>query len=313
MAYLATLLAMLLSAATAATATSAPAPAACHVHLVPTNAGRAWVLAASALEQALRATPPGDNDCSEIVIRATSEHASVEVTTLDGRHGVRSLADALEVEPTVAALIVTVRPESVVDRSPAPAPAPAPAAAPPLPAPAGSRRAGWRPLVAAGAGARLTLPRTPVPVVELMLGAASGSAEVALFAAWAPTVLGTTASAQATFSSSAEVGVDVARRQPIGRGDLLLGVRAGAIRFAPSTRPPDAAQTGQNDDPTAAIYAPTAAAFVAAALPALGIVRIRPQLSVQWIPPLRAGAATDTTPPSLWSVGLSVGAESRIP
>src|SRR5690348_1381088 len=83
----------------------------CPVRVVPANAPSDWVSAASALERSLHNSTAADRDCREIVVHAstpTTAWASVEVTTTDGRLGVRRLADARDLEPTVSALIVTL-------------------------------------------------------------------------------------------------------------------------------------------------------------------------------------------------------------
>jgi hypothetical protein len=284
-----TLLALLLQLALVSSAPAEALGAGCRVDLVPANAPVAWVSAASALRQTLRRAPEWDRDCRQVLIRATPEHASVEVTTRDGRRGTRVLGDARDVEPTVTALIVTV-PEETAREVAAPPPKPA----------------AWQPLLVAAGGGRLTLPGTPASMVVASAGVSRGPWELALYGAWSPAVIGASASANAAYSSTAELGLGAARRQPVRSAVLLAGARLGAIRFSPNNA---AAQTGEHVDLGRA-YAPTLTAFVGMAIPVLSFLRLRSELSMQWVPPLMAGTETQM---SLWSLGLNLGAETSLP
>ncbi len=289
----------------------------CPVRLVPADAPRPWAAAASALENTLRVTPTGDRDCLEVVVRAapspTDAGASVEIITTDGRHGVRRLADARDLEPTVAALIVTISPGLPAAAAPADGDAAIAVAAPAPPS------IPWGALVLAGAGARLVLPSAPAPAVELAAGGVRGSWELALVASWVPTFLGAGATAKAGYSSSAELGISVAQRRAVGaRGttDLLFGARASAAGMWNRTLGDDSVMEGAasgsfGDNPvTAFAVAPAFAAFLGASLPVFSFVRLRPQLSLQWTPlALSSVPATQ----SIWSVGFGIAAERRIP
>jgi hypothetical protein len=266
--------------------TVAPAAPPCRVELLPPNAPTVWVSAAAALEHTLRTAPPGDRDCRDVLIRA--DRRSVEVTTTDGRRGLRLLAAPVDVEPTVAALIVTVAPEARAPR----------ADLVELPGVAARR---WALLLFAAGGGRFTFPGIPSPVVEAMVGVLRGPWELGLFGSWAPTMLsvGTT---QADLASTAELGISAGRRQPLGAGALLLGARAGVVRLSPGPT-----QSGNTD----AGAAPALSAFVGGVIPLLPYLRVRTQLSLQWSPP-GPSDATDASS-SLWSVGVSLGAESGIP
>ena len=281
-----------------------PAPP-CRVELIPGDAPRAWVAAASALRDVLRAGGPADRDCRKVVIRASSEQPSVEVTTLDGRQGVRRLADARDVEPTVTALIVTVLAAPPADMA-----ASAGDVAGTGESPAPPTAHGWRALIVAGGGVRLTLPGTPAPVLELTLGVTHRSWEVGLFGAWAPTTLAIGESSPAVFSSTTEVGLGGARRTPIGVGDLFFGARASVLRITDADNG-DSTGGGNNTDPSLAGVAPALTAVVGAAVPARAIVRLRPQLWFQWAPAVRLGGPNATS--SVASIGIGLGAESRIP
>jgi hypothetical protein len=278
---------------------------ACRVQLLPGDAPRAWSAAAASLQRQLRAGPAGDHDCRDVIVRAGAREASVEVTTADGRRAVRTLADAADLEPTVAALVVTLPPD--------PSPGTPPAAT--VPATAMRPERTWRVLAYAGGGARLTLPRTPAPLLELMVGTLHRRWEVALFAGWAPSITSTggaggTAGTQGDGSATGEIGLVLARRQPVRFGDLLIGGRAGAMRLAAATNGADAMTTGNNEDPTGAAVAPAVAAFVGSAVRIGSMLRLRPQLALQWLPPPRAGGPNA---PSTWSLGLTLGAESSVP
>jgi len=284
-----TLLALLIQLALVASAPAEATGAGCRVELVPANAPTAWVSAASSLRQTLHRAPEWDRDCRQVVIRATPEHASVEVTTRDGRRGTRVLADARDVEPTVTALIVTVPEETACEVS-------VPAAKP----------AAWHPLLVAAGGGRLTLPGTLASMVVAAGGVVHGPWELALYGAWSPGVIGASAATNASYSSTAELGLGAARRQPVRSAVLLAGARLGAIRFSPNN---GAAQTGQHVDLGGAV-APSVSAFVGTGIPVLSFLRLRSELSMQWVPPLWAG--TDGRP-SFWSLGLSLGAETSLP
>jgi hypothetical protein len=280
-------------------ATTLPAPAragTCRVELVPADATRAWVAAASALRESLRDGGPADRDCSRVVIHAVPERPSVEVTTLDGRRGVRRLADARDIEPTVAALIVTVladasaggvsRADAAIERAPE--------------APDGGTAAGgWRPHIVGGAGARVSLPSAPAPVVELTLGLAHPRWEVGVSGAWAPT------NATAALASTTEVALAAARRQEVASSvDLVYGARAGVILLVEGN-------SGGGGSSSMGGVAPAATGFLGAVFPARSPVRLRPQLWFQWAPTYRIGANNASS--SFASVGLSLGAESSLP
>jgi hypothetical protein len=268
-----------------------PAPA-CRVELVPADAPGVWASAASSLQRTLGAAAAPDRDCREVVIHADPAHASVEVTTRDGRRGVRSLGDAREVEPVVTALIVTVPEEIAAERE----------APPPM---TGRRR---QVLLMAAGGAKLTLPSTPESMVAVGGGVVQGPWELTLYGAWSPSVIGSSAAANAVYSSTSEVEVGVARRQPIRSLTALLGFRAGAVRIAPNDSP-DTTQTGNNVNLNGPAVAPTMSAFAGAAIPLFSFLRLRPELSLQWIPPLWSSKDVQL---SLWSLGLSLGAESSL-
>jgi hypothetical protein len=289
-----TLLVLLIHLGLQATVLADDAAPGCRVELWPADAPTAWVSAASALQRTLRAAPASDRDCRQVLIRATPEHASVEVTTRDGRRGVRLLGDAREVEPTVSALIVTVPDEVAIEK---------PAASPPT-------RARWQPLIVAAGGARLTLPGTPASTIAVAGGVVRGPWELALYGSWSPAVLGASAAAKSIFSSTAELGLGAARRQPLGSVALLAGVRVGAIRLSPNDAGSNAAQTGDNVDLGGPAVAAAVSAFAGTAVPLFSFLRLRPELSAQWIPPGWTG--TDVRM-SLWSLGLSLGAESSLP
>lgn len=270
----------------------------CPVRVVPSNASADWVSAASALERSLHNSAAADRDCREIVVHAATpsgELASVEVTTVDGRLGVRRLADARELEPTVSALIVTL-------------PADLMAGPPTVSAPAAAPDRAWRLLMFAGGGARLTLPSVPSPVVDLMVGTLHRPWELALYGSWTPTVMGTNASARAGFASSAEAGLSAAYRSPLRSVDLILGGRATAIGLWGH---PDEMgnMVGDNVD-KAFLAAPAFSAFLGTSIPFLSGIRLRPQASFQWIP---VGITTGDSTSSIWSVGLGLGAESGTP
>jgi hypothetical protein len=264
-----------------------PAPA-CRVELVPAEASGAWASAASSLQRTLGTAAAPDRDCREVVIHADPTHASVEVTTRDGRRGVRALSDAREVEPVVTALIVTVPDDVAVQRK-----------APPPTTPA--RR---QVLVMAAGGAKLTLPSTPESMVAVGGGVVRGPWELTLYGAWSPSVIGATAAAKTVYSSTFEPQVGVARRQPLRSLAVLLGVRAGAVLFAPNG---NTNTNGANLD--GLTVAPTTSAFAGAAIPLFSFLRLRPELSLQWIPPLWSSTPVQL---SLWSLGLSLGAESSL-
>jgi hypothetical protein len=284
----------------------------CRVQVFPDDAPPGWSAAAADLQRQLRAGPAGDHDCRDVVVHALTRASFVEVTTSDGRRAVRALADAADLQPTVAALIVTIPADLEVT----------PAQEVTLTAaPAGADRR-WKPLLYAGGGARLTLPSTPAPLVEIMAGAIRGRWELALFAGWAPHVQGTGATLPGG-ASTGEIGVAAARRQPVRFGALIAGGRVGAIRLGAVTSAagadgPDTTQTtqttqsgnNQQEDVIAATVAPAVAAFVGSAVRVGSRLRLRPQLAVQWLPPLRAGGPNA---PSVWSLGLTLGAESGVP
>jgi len=268
----------------------------CHVQVLPADAPRAWMVAAFSLQRQLSATTAAtDHDCRAVVIRAAARDASVEVTTGDGRHAVRAVADAGDVAPTVAALIVTL---------PIDVPAPAPPAASnageetTVATPASPERP-WRLLVYAGGGARLTLPRIPAPVVELMAGTIHRQWELALFAGGARAQ-----STAANFTFTGELALAVARRRATSFGALIAGGRAGVLALAPNDN-----QEGGFDD--AGWLAPAMTGFVGSVVHLGSFIRLRPQLAVQWIPKPRAGGPDATS--SMWNVGLSVGAEGNVP
>ena len=83
-------------------------------------------------------------------------------------------------------------------------------------------------------------------------------------------------------------------------GDLLVGGRAGAMLD------PNPNGTGNADW----ALAPAVAVFVGSAVRLGSIVRLRPQLALQWLPPPRVGGSNA---PSTWSLGLTLGAESSVP
>jgi hypothetical protein len=268
-----------------------PAPA-CRVELLPADASGAWASAASSLQRTLGTASAPDRDCREVVIHADPAHASVEVTTRDGRRGVRALGDAREVEPVVTALIVTVPDDVAVERE-----------APPPTTPARRHL-----LVMAAGGAKLTLPSTPESMVAAGAGVVQGPWELTLYGAWSPSIIGSSAAANAIYSSTSELQIGVARRRPFHSLTALLGVRAGAVRIAPNDNT-DGAQSGNNVNLNSPAVAPTMSAFAGAAIPLFSFLRLRPELSVQWIPPLWSSPDVQL---SLWSLGLSLGAESSL-
>src|SRR5262249_15859230 len=132
----------------------------CRVEVVPADAAPEWLRAASALQRSLAARDVDEVDCGSVVVRAGGPAPSVEVTTLDGRRGVRELADPGDLEPTVEALTTTV--------SPATTAAPAAAVADSLSQTGGARP--WQLLLVAAGGAQHTLSRTSAPLFEATVG-----------------------------------------------------------------------------------------------------------------------------------------------
>lgn len=282
-----------------ATVTTGNPEGSCPVRVVPANAPAAWVSAASALERTLHDATPGDRDCREVVVHAAPD-ASVEVTTSDGRRGVRRLAEARDLEPTVTALIVTVPTDLM---------APPALTATAAPTPAGPS---WRLLMFAGGGGRLTLPSAPSPVLDLMVGTVHRNWELAVYGSWTPTVWAANATARAGFSSTAEAGLSAARRASFRSLDLIVGGRATAIALWGHDTMADqtGAATGDFTDTTGTVFAPALSTFVGASIPFLPKIRLRPQAFVQWIP---LGLIRTDATSSIWSVGLGIGAESGTP
>jgi hypothetical protein len=271
----------------------------CPVRVVPENASAAWLTAASALARTLRSPVSGDRDCREVIVHAASD-PSVEVTTSDGRHGVRRLADARDLEPTVTALIVTVPPEFMSETPTLTAPAAPPPAV-----------HAWQLFMFAGGGGRLRLPSTPAPVLELMVGTLRRPWELALYGGWVPTVVRAGATEKAGFSSTAELGLSAARRHPLGSVDLIVGARAAAVVLWGHTNDSaDATGGGNAGEVPSTVFAPAVSAFVGTSIPFLSRLKLRPQVSFQWIP-LGVTSAEPTS--SIWSVGFGLGAESGTP
>ncbi|HET6284125.1 MAG TPA: hypothetical protein VFH73_24420 [Polyangia bacterium] len=279
----------------------------CPIRLLPADAPGPWLSAASALERSLQDRPSVDRDCLEVVVHAATAEspgiASVEVITADGRHGIRYLADARDLEPTVTALIVTVAPDLMATPAAEDAANPAAEAATP---------GRWRPVLFAGGGARLTLPSAPAPVVELMAGVTHDAWELGLFGSWAPTFIGSGASTRAGYTSAAELGASIAQRRPLRAVDMIGGLRVSAVGLWNYT-PPDnmpGEGTGNFGEPTPGMtLAPALSGFLGTSIPVSSAVRLRPQLSLQWIP---LGISTQQSN-SIWSIGLGLGAESRVP
>jgi hypothetical protein len=271
---------------------NAATPPSCHVEVLPADAPSAWVSAAYVLQQRLGNAPALDRDCRAVVIHAASTPASVEVTTPDGRHGVRMLADARDLEPTVSALIVTVNADSALTH----------AAEPPPVAPS------WAALVVAGAGARLTLPGTPASTLSASAGVSHRSWEGMIYGVWSPSVIGATAASTAVYTSTLELGFGIARRQPVRFGDLLLGARGGIIRLSPNMQMSD-----NVDDmiPSGPWVAPTLGLFTGTAIRLTNHLRLRPELSFQWVPTTSTPDGTNV--PAMWNLGLVMGAESNLP
>jgi len=273
----------------------------CPVRVVPPNASGAWVSAAFALERTLHDSAAADRDCREVVVHAATDQeagsASVEVTTADGRRGVRRLADARDLEPTVTALIVTL-PADLMAGPPTLAATAAPSVA---------ANPSWRLMLFAGGGARLTLPSAPSPVLDFMVGTLHRPWDLALYGSWTPTVIGTDPSARAGFTSSAELGVSAAHRTQLRSVDLILGGRATAIGLWGHSYDQTGDSTGDTAD-TRFVAAPAMSAFVGTSIPFFSGIRLRPQASFQWI---ALGIASSDS--SIWSVGLGLGAESATP
>jgi hypothetical protein len=270
----------------------------CHIEVLPADAPSAWVSAAFVLQQRLGNAPALDRDCRAVVIHASSTPASVEVTTPDGRRGVRVLADARDLEPTVSALIVTVNADSALTHA---------AETPPV-APS------WAALLVAGAGARLTLPGTPASTLSASVGMSHRSWEGMIYGVWSPSVIGATAANNAIYTSTLELGLGIARRQRVRFGDLLLGARGGIIRLSPNTAAVNSpTQVADNADeiPTGPWMAPTLGLFTGTAIRITNHLRLRPELSFQWVPKI---STTDgTSVPAMWNLGLVMGAESNLP
>jgi hypothetical protein len=292
-------------------ATMAPRPgASCPVRLIPSDAPQAWASAASALERTLRDTAAAGHDCREIVVRAAATGAttpaSVEVTTADGRRGVRTVADARDLEPTVAALIITIPTD--------PPAGPTMVGATARDAPV-SLRDGWHLLLLVGTGARLTLPNGPAPVLDLMAGIVHRSLELALYGSWAPLV-GAGAKARAGFSSTAEVGLGMATRHSIRSVDLIGGARVAGAGIWGYTRSDTGAMTGSASgsfgDGSSSVFviAPVFSVFGGTSIPVGRALRVRPQLSLQWMP---VTTSADESISDIWSLGLGLGFESGVP
>jgi hypothetical protein len=280
-------------------AVNAATAASCHVEVVPADAPGGWVSAAYVLQQRLGTAPALDRDCRAVVIHAASTPASVEVTTQDGRRGVRTLADARDLEPTVSALIVTVNADSALSH----------AAEPPPVAPS------WAALLVAGAGARLTLPGTPASTLSASAGMSHRSWEGMIYGTWSPSVIGATAASNALYTSTLELGFGFARRQPVRFGDLLLGARGGIIRLSPNVAAINVQmQMSDNADemvPTGPWIAPTLGLFTGTAIRITNHLHLRPELSFQWVP--TTSTPDGTKVPAMWNLGLVMGAESSLP
>jgi len=302
---------------------------ACQVELQPGNAPHAWIAAAAAVRDSLRERADADRDCRAVVIHASGDRSSVEVVTLDGRHGVRRLADAGDVVATVDALIVTVRadgaspdPRGQSDESVRVEVRPPQLAGPPAEI---APSTGWRIQVVAGGGARFSLPGTGAAQLELGIGVARPGWELGLFGAWAPAAIATGSNTPLAFSSTAEAAIGGAWRPTLGGSgiDLFVGARAGITHLADANTnnmndPPAAGAGGtggsQNVDPNYAGVAPAVTGFIGAVFATRSIVHLRPQLWYQWIPKTRfGGSGQDPVTGRLSSVGLSLGVESRLP
>ena len=303
-----------------ATTLAPPASLACQVELRPDNAARAWIIAAAAVRDSLRDRGDADRDCRTVVIHAAPSAPSVEVVTLDGRHGVRRLASAGDVAATVAALIVTVRADApAVDTNGDPdeqvvAVAPPATDSTDVDQPA----AGWRPQVVVGGGTRWSLPGTQAAQLELGVGIARPGWELGLFGAWAPTTVALGSKSPVAFASTAEAALGGAWRPALGKSsvDLIVGARAGVIRLANADNNNTGDSTGGNNDvnnvdATFDGVAPAVTGFLGAAFATRSIVHVRPQLWYQWVPRARLGGQNATG--QLSSVGLSLGVESRVP
>jgi hypothetical protein len=299
------------------------------VQLIPDDAGQRWQAAAQQLQDELRGVNGADGDCKRVLIRVAPapDSPSVEVTTQDGRRAVRLLASVTDLGPTVAALVVTIAPEprppGDEDRSTAAIATGAPAV--------GAANRAWHLVLAGSAGARLRFGEgAPRPALSLAVGAIHGGWEWTVLGGWSSGVPPFT-QAIATgadpplgpVGNSLDLSVTVARRVPISKTDLLLGLGAGAARLSPTSVKIQESGAPPTMDSFLPVIEPLVEAFVAASIPVWSLFRLRSQLLFQWAIPTAEWANTTAnsnstmgdvwTPPYAWTAGLTIGVETRVP
>jgi hypothetical protein len=257
-----------------------------------------------------------DRDCSEIIVRINLDRPSVAVFTADGRHAVRPLRNADDLRPTVQGLIVTVLPAEKAAQDPTAAEKPTD------PPESTSSPSKMHLLLTAAGGGRLSFPGTlAAAVVEATGGLTIHRWELGMFGSYSPGLPSSWGATNFT-QSSFEMGASAGRRHRWRFADLIVGVRAGAIRTSTPTayRPNcDGINVGPEcSDPigvASARYLPSVGALAAMALWPTSFIRFRPQFLFEWLPTTArflGGSPSSGTAIPGWSLTLSLGAESGV-
>jgi hypothetical protein len=274
----------------------------CPVRVIPADADAKWNTAAIHAADTLSRHAATDKDCSAIVVEVHDTWVQVTLTTADGRRASRPVKDPDEIEPVVRALVVTLPPvESGASRS---RPGDSAVATSNRPAQVGSQGGAqvsatgqtalpWGPFAIAAAASRLGFPGwCATPLAALSVGVALGHFESG--------VTGSREFKYYTLSGSSPNGFELSAtsvdvfggwRQPMRRGALVAGVRAGAS-FVVEKETIDASQLDCTDcqgDVTAVpvtrnVTEGRLGAYLAVVLPLKTRFRFRPQLSFDVVP-----------------------------
>jgi hypothetical protein len=275
-------------------------------------------------EARVRAMPTEANDCRSIEVHVALDGAVVVFTTRDGRQAVRHVASPAELGPTVEALLVTT-PPSPIEPTPS-APEPTAPTAPTKPAKSAGAidrthpvpRAEGRPsekrvFAVVEAGARMGLPGPFFsPSVAVGGHIVLDRWELGVDLTWEP-IYGTSLPTPPGFDMLVSaVGIDIGRREPIGRGFEIAALGRAAVAIVHEERE-GSIESGEPQGTRSQLRVGAAASIVYAREAPF---RVRATLGGDYVPTkLGGGQSVDPLLPPLpsWGLTFSVGLEADLP